>query len=136
MCIGNAQWTVITGNAQVRYVKGKKQECRGSRHTPACGGLDPRSSPPLRASTGSYRISVCGSASTEGGPLVRRDGFTNTPWPGGQRKYARPWTVPLCFPAEESIKVTGQGDRHLLFIIVKKKEKEKVDFYSKGFTNL
>lgn len=55
---------------------------------------------------GSYLISVCGSASMEGGPLVRRDGFTNTPWPGGQRKYTRSWTVPLCFPAEEFINIT------------------------------
>lgn len=33
-----------------------------------------------------------------GGPLVRRDGFTKTPWPGGQRKYTLSWTVPLCLP--------------------------------------
>lgn len=49
---------------------------------------------------GSYLIRVCGSASMEGGGhLVRRDGFTKTPWPGGQRKYTLSWTVPLCLPA-------------------------------------
>lgn len=35
---------------------------------------------------GSYLIRVWGSVSLQGGPLLRRDGFTNTPCPGGQRK--------------------------------------------------
>lgn len=52
---------------------------------------------------------VCGSVSMEGGPLVRRDGFTKTPWPGGQRKYTLPWTVPLCFP-------TGRRNKALCHI--------------------
>ena len=34
----------------------------------------------------SYLIRVWGSGSMEGGPLLSREGFTNTPWPGGQRK--------------------------------------------------
>lgn len=54
---------------------------------------------PVVPSLASYLMRVCGSASMEGGgPLVRRDGFTKTPWPGGQRKYTLSWTVPLCFP--------------------------------------
>lgn len=56
-----------------------------------------------RSFYGSYLIRVWGSVSMEGGPLVRRDGFTNTPWPGGQRKYTLPWTVPLCLPGGRSI---------------------------------
>lgn len=51
---------------------------------------------------GSYLIRVWGSVSMEGGPLVRRDGLTNTPWPWGQRKYTLPWTVPLCLPTGAS----------------------------------
>lgn len=48
--------------------------------------LDLRSKPRVPAvpqkagpSFESYRIRVCGSVSMEGGPRVRRDGFTNTP---------------------------------------------------------
>lgn len=41
---------------------------------------------PLGSVVWSYLIIVWSSASVDGGPLLRRDGFTNTPWPGGQRK--------------------------------------------------
>lgn len=55
-----------------------------------------------RVRSGSHRIRVWDSVSMDGGPLVRRDGFTNTPWPGGQRKYTLPCTVPLCLPTAMS----------------------------------
>lgn len=104
----------------------QKKTGKRSRHTPARGRLDPgRDLRPRGASLGSYLISVCGSASMEGGPLVRREGFTNTPWPGGQRKYTRSCTVPLCFPAEEFINLTfGILIQEDLVLIIKKTSKK------------
>ena len=117
MCIVNVQWIVIRIylylNAQARYALGKclqntsarsvKQTACSACGPPAGTGSEERLQVPAVSWSffgSSYLIRVCGSVSMEGGPLVRRNGLTNTPWPGGQRKYTLPWTVPLCLPME------------------------------------